>query len=60
MAPGGDGDEVEERKQVRPIEKNESATTLVFIFEPKPTLFYSFVGFTWLGCGMFPRKEGAL
>jgi hypothetical protein len=41
MASGGDGDEVGERKQVRPIEKNASATTLVFILEPKPALFYS-------------------
>jgi hypothetical protein len=39
-------------KGSRPIEKIESATTLVFILEPKPTLFYSFVGFAWLGCGM--------
>jgi hypothetical protein len=28
-----------------------------FILELKPALFYSFVGFAWLGCGMFHRKE---
>jgi hypothetical protein len=49
-----------EWKQVRPIEKIESATTLVFILQPKPALFYSFVRFAWLGCSMLYRKGGAL
>jgi hypothetical protein len=34
--------------------KNESTTTLVFIFEPKPVLFYSFVG---SAAACFPGKE---
>jgi hypothetical protein len=29
---------------------------LVFILEPKSALFYSFVGFAQLGCGMFHGK----
>jgi hypothetical protein len=36
--------------------KIESAMALVFILEPKSALFYSFVGFAQLGCGMFHGK----
>jgi hypothetical protein len=45
MAPGGDGDEVEERKQVRPIEKKRISHDARFYFRAETG---SFLFFRWL------------